>query len=79
MNNGSGVPWELPNSNGTACGIFATEISAITSMIKNAQEAVVQANIANTNQNAEIKTLAISTLSQTLALRKACSLTLKHK
>ncbi|UOS67748.1 outer membrane protein [Helicobacter pylori] len=55
MNNGSGSPWELPNSNGSACGIFATEISAITSMIKNAQEAVVQANIANTNQNAEIK------------------------
>ncbi|GAA9845202.1 Hop family adhesin BabB [Helicobacter pylori] len=55
MNNGSGEPWELPNSNGTACGIFATEISAITSMIKNAQEAVAQANIANTNQNAEIK------------------------
>ncbi|WJJ07224.1 outer membrane beta-barrel protein [Helicobacter pylori] len=55
MNNGSGEPWGLPNSNGAACGIFATEISAITSMIKNAQEAVVQANIANTNQNAEIK------------------------
>ncbi|GAA8237131.1 Hop family adhesin BabB [Helicobacter pylori] len=55
MNNGSGEPWGLPNSTGTACGIFATEISAITSMIKNAQEAVVQANIANTNQNAEIK------------------------
>ncbi|MFT2725262.1 SabA family sialic acid-binding adhesin [Helicobacter pylori] len=55
MNNGSGEPWGLPNSNGSACGIFATEISAITSMIKNAQEAVVQANIANTNQNAEIK------------------------
>ncbi|GAA9122984.1 Hop family adhesin BabB [Helicobacter pylori] len=55
MNNGSGEPWGLPNSNGTACGIFATEISAITSMIKNAQEAVAQANIANTNQNAEIK------------------------
>ncbi|WRC17643.1 outer membrane beta-barrel protein [Helicobacter pylori] len=55
MNNGSGEPWGLSNSNGSACGIFATEISAITSMIKNAQEAVVQANIANTNQNAEIK------------------------
>ncbi|MUU67714.1 outer membrane protein [Helicobacter pylori] len=55
MNNGSGEPWGLPNSNGSACGIFATEISAITSMIKNAQEAVVQANIANTSQNAEIK------------------------
>ncbi|WRC68107.1 outer membrane beta-barrel protein [Helicobacter pylori] len=55
MNNGSGDPWGLPNSNGSACGIFATEISAITSMIKNAQEAVAQANIANTNQNAEIK------------------------
>ncbi len=55
MNNGSGEPWGLPNSNGSACGIFATEISAITSMIKNAQEAVMQANIANTSQNAEIK------------------------
>ncbi|MCQ2846107.1 hypothetical protein JT180_05855, partial [Helicobacter pylori] len=55
MNNGSGEPWGLPNSNGSACGIFATEISAITSMIKNAQEAVVQANIVNTNQQAEIK------------------------
>ncbi|MGL2624691.1 SabA family sialic acid-binding adhesin [Helicobacter pylori] len=55
MNNGSGGPWGLPNSNGSACGIFATEISAITSMIKNAQEAVTQANIVNTNQQAEIK------------------------
>ncbi|WRA25063.1 outer membrane beta-barrel protein [Helicobacter pylori] len=55
MNNGSGEPWGLPNSNGSACGIFATEISAITSMIKNAQEAVAQANIVNTNQQAEIK------------------------
>ncbi|XNZ27580.1 SabA family sialic acid-binding adhesin [Helicobacter pylori] len=55
MNNGSGSPWGLPNSNGSACGIFATEISAITSMIKNAQEAVAQANIVNTNQQAEIK------------------------
>ncbi|PDW24135.1 SabA family sialic acid-binding adhesin, partial [Helicobacter pylori] len=55
MNNGSGRPWGLPNSNGSACGIFATEISAITSMIKNAQEAVAQANIVNTNQQAEIK------------------------
>ncbi|WP_187840214.1 SabA family sialic acid-binding adhesin, partial [Helicobacter pylori] len=55
MNNGSGSPWGLPNSNGSACGIFATEISAITSMIKNAQEAVTQANIVNTNQQAEIK------------------------
>ncbi|MGL2819092.1 SabA family sialic acid-binding adhesin, partial [Helicobacter pylori] len=49
MNNGSGEPWGLPNSNGSACGIFATEISAITSMIKNAQEAVVQANIVSEN------------------------------
>ncbi|QTO96662.1 outer membrane beta-barrel protein [Helicobacter pylori] len=55
MNNGSGRPWGLPDSNGSACGIFATEISAITSMIKNAQEAVAQANIVNTNQQAEIK------------------------
>ncbi|UOR32422.1 outer membrane beta-barrel protein [Helicobacter pylori] len=52
MNNGSGEPWGLPNSNGTACGIFATEISAITSMIKNAQEAVAQANIVNATQQA---------------------------
>ncbi len=54
MNNGSGEPWGLPNSNGTACGIFATEISAITSMIKNAQEAVAQANIVNATQQAEL-------------------------
>ncbi|WP_331272266.1 SabA family sialic acid-binding adhesin, partial [Helicobacter pylori] len=54
MNNGSGGPWGLPNSNGTACGIFATEISAITSMIKNAQEAVAQANIVNATQQAEL-------------------------
>ncbi|GAA9635179.1 Hop family adhesin BabB [Helicobacter pylori] len=49
MNNGSGEPWGLLNSNGTACGIFATEISAITSMIKNAQEAVAQAKIVSEN------------------------------
>ncbi|MUU21511.1 hypothetical protein F7191_02950, partial [Helicobacter pylori] len=49
MNNGSGEPWGLPNSNGSACGIFATEISAITSMIKNAQEAVAQAKIVSEN------------------------------
>ncbi len=54
MNNGSGYPWRLPNSNGSACGIFATEISAITSMIKNAQEAVAQANIVNATKQAEL-------------------------
>ncbi len=50
---GNGSPWEI-NKNGNACQIFATEFSAVTSMIKNAQEIVTQAQSLNqqNNQNA---------------------------
>ncbi|RKV00846.1 SabA family sialic acid-binding adhesin, partial [Helicobacter pylori] len=57
MNNesapGNGNPWGLSTS-GNACKIFQQEFSQVTSMIKNAQEIVVQSKIANTNQQAEI-------------------------
>ncbi|MGL2455139.1 Hop family adhesin HopZ [Helicobacter pylori] len=50
-----GAPWGL-NTTGNVCQVFATEFSAVTSMIKNAQEIVVQAQSLNTkeqsNQNA---------------------------
>ncbi|WP_187855946.1 Hop family adhesin HopZ [Helicobacter pylori] len=45
-----GVPWGL-NTAGNVCQVFATEFSAVTSMIKNAQEIVAQAQSLNTNQN----------------------------
>ncbi|GAA6812272.1 outer membrane beta-barrel protein [Helicobacter pylori] len=44
-----GAPWDLDTA-GNVCQIFATEFSAVTSMIKNAQEIVAQAQILNTNQ-----------------------------
>ncbi|GAA8109389.1 outer membrane beta-barrel protein [Helicobacter pylori] len=44
-----GAPWGL-NTAGNVCQVFATEFSAVTSMIKNAQEIVTQAQILNTNQ-----------------------------
>ncbi|MGN8504945.1 SabA family sialic acid-binding adhesin, partial [Helicobacter pylori] len=44
-----GAPWGL-NTTGNVCQVFATEFSAVTSMIKNAQEIVAQAQILNTNQ-----------------------------
>ncbi|WP_080248263.1 Hop family adhesin HopZ [Helicobacter pylori] len=44
-----GAPWEL-NTTGNVCQVFATEFSAVTSMIKNAQEIVAQAQSLNTNQ-----------------------------
>ncbi|GAA9519609.1 outer membrane beta-barrel protein [Helicobacter pylori] len=44
-----GVPWGL-NTAGNVCQVFATEFSAVTSMIKNAQEIVAQAQSLNTNQ-----------------------------
>ncbi len=44
-----GAPWGL-NTSGNVCQVFATEFSAVTSMIKNAQEIVVQAQSLNTNQ-----------------------------
>ncbi|WRC36036.1 outer membrane beta-barrel protein [Helicobacter pylori] len=47
---GDGSPWDLSTS-GNACQIFSAEFSAVTSMIKNAQEIVVQAQSLNANQN----------------------------
>ncbi|GAA8974625.1 outer membrane beta-barrel protein [Helicobacter pylori] len=46
---GNGSPWNI-NKNGNACQIFSAEFSAVTSMIKNAQEIVTQAQNLNTNQ-----------------------------
>ncbi len=44
-----GAPWGLDTA-GNVCRVFATEFSAVTSMIKNAQEIVAQAQILNANQ-----------------------------
>ncbi|WP_236636019.1 Hop family adhesin HopZ [Helicobacter pylori] len=48
-----GAPWGLDTA-GNVCQVFATEFSAVTSMIKNAQEIVAQAQSLNAqnNQNA---------------------------
>ncbi|WQV05375.1 Hop family adhesin HopZ [Helicobacter pylori] len=48
-----GAPWGLDTA-GNVCQVFATEFSAVTSMIKNAQEIVAQAQSLNTqaSQNA---------------------------
>ncbi|OOC33681.1 hypothetical protein BZK25_02255 [Helicobacter pylori] len=50
---GNGSPWGI-NTGGNACQIFSAEFSAVTSMIKNAQEIVAQAQSLNqqSNQNA---------------------------
>ncbi|WRF46815.1 outer membrane beta-barrel protein [Helicobacter pylori] len=52
---GDGSPWNI-NKDGNACQIFSAEFSAVTSMIKNAQEIVTQAQTLNAkeqnNQNA---------------------------
>ncbi|WP_259459215.1 Hop family adhesin HopZ [Helicobacter pylori] len=45
-----GAPWGL-NTKGNVCQVFATEFSAVTSMIKNAQEIVTQAQSLNAKQN----------------------------
>ncbi|MGL2598764.1 outer membrane beta-barrel protein, partial [Helicobacter pylori] len=45
-----GAPWGL-NTTGNVCQVFATEFSAVTSMIKNAQEIVAQAQSLNNNQS----------------------------
>ncbi|GAA7291971.1 Hop family adhesin HopZ [Helicobacter pylori] len=45
-----GAPWDL-NTAGNVCQVFATEFSAVTSMIKNAQEIVTQAQSLNNQQN----------------------------
>ncbi|RKV24396.1 Hop family adhesin HopZ [Helicobacter pylori] len=53
-NSNGGAPWGL-NTAGNVCQVFATEFSAVTSMIKNAQEIVTQAQSLNnqrSNQNA---------------------------
>ncbi len=44
-----GAPWGL-NTSGNVCQIFQQEFSAVTSMIKNAQEIVAQAQSLNANQ-----------------------------
>ncbi len=48
QNDGSGY-WQGISGNGTMCGMFANEISAIQGMIANAQEAVAQAKIVSEN------------------------------
>ncbi|GAA8446060.1 outer membrane beta-barrel protein [Helicobacter pylori] len=45
-----GAPWGL-NTTGNVCQVFATEFSAVTNMIKNAQEIVTQAQSLNNQQN----------------------------
>ncbi|WQX20706.1 Hop family adhesin HopZ [Helicobacter pylori] len=45
-----GASWGLDTA-GNVCQVFATEFSAVTSMIKNAQEIVTQAQSLNANQN----------------------------
>ncbi len=45
-----GAPWNLDTA-GNVCQVFATEFSAVTSMIKNAQEIVTQAQSLNNQQN----------------------------
>ncbi len=53
-NQNGGAPWGLDTA-GNVCQVFATEFSAVTSMIKNAQEIVAQAQSLNnqkSNQNA---------------------------
>ncbi|GAA6892421.1 outer membrane beta-barrel protein [Helicobacter pylori] len=49
-NPGGGQPWGI-ETNGNACQVFQQEFSAITSMIKNAQEIVTQAQSLNHQQN----------------------------
>ncbi|WP_000842054.1 Hop family adhesin HopZ [Helicobacter pylori] len=48
-NSNGGAPWGL-NTTGNVCQVFATEFSAVTSMIKNAQEIVTQAQSLKANQ-----------------------------
>ncbi|GAA7013189.1 outer membrane beta-barrel protein [Helicobacter pylori] len=46
---GNGSPWGI-STGGNACQIFSAEFSAVTNMIKNAQEIVTQAQTLNANQ-----------------------------
>ncbi|WQU39207.1 outer membrane beta-barrel protein [Helicobacter pylori] len=50
---GNGSPWNI-NTNGNACQIFSAEFSAVTSMIKNAQEIVAQAQSLNQQSNQNV-------------------------
>ncbi|WP_387303069.1 Hop family adhesin SabA/HopD [Helicobacter pylori] len=47
---GNGSPWGI-STGGNACQIFSAEFSAVTNMIKNAQEIVVQAQSLNNHNN----------------------------
>ncbi|KFH29215.1 outer membrane protein [Helicobacter pylori] len=47
---GNGSPWGI-STDGNACQIFQQEFSAVTNMIKNAQEIVAQAQSLNNQQN----------------------------
>ncbi|MGL2561102.1 SabA family sialic acid-binding adhesin [Helicobacter pylori] len=47
---GNGSPWNI-STGGNACQIFSAEFSAVTSMIKNAQEIVAQAQSLNQQSN----------------------------
>ncbi len=47
---GNGIPWGI-STNGNACQIFSAEFSAVTSMIKNAQEIVAQVQSLNNQQS----------------------------
>ncbi|GAA7319119.1 outer membrane beta-barrel protein [Helicobacter pylori] len=47
---GNGSPWGI-STGGNACRIFSAEFGAVTSMIKNAQEIVAQAQSLNRQQN----------------------------
>ncbi len=47
--NGGSNYWQGISGNGTMCGMFANEISAIQGMIANAQEAVAQSKIVSEN------------------------------
>ncbi|GAA7280443.1 outer membrane beta-barrel protein [Helicobacter pylori] len=50
-----GAPWGL-NTAGNVCQVFATEFSAVTNMIKNAQEIVAQSKIVSENTQSQINT-----------------------
>ncbi|KNX43645.1 SabA family sialic acid-binding adhesin [Helicobacter pylori] len=50
---GDGSPWGI-NTNGNSCQIFSAEFSAVTSMIKNAQEIVMQAQSLNAQNNQNV-------------------------
>ncbi len=55
QNGGRGY-WAGISGNGTMCGMFANEISAIQGMIANAQDLVAQSKIVNENTQSQINT-----------------------